>query len=152
MILILCIKFWFLETTTTTTTTTSPSSPGETQTSDTSPDPSDGPCSEYLAYMGDNLDSPEGGLTAEQCQQKCADNADCKFYSYSYPFQRCYIKNGKGNPTPLDGYFSASKNCPPLPPQQGNRVRGMSGMNGMMANGDWSVTTFWFINKLDKHT
>ena len=85
--------------------------------------------------MGDNLHSPENGLTAEQCQQKCAENDACKFYSYSYPFKRCFNKHGKGNPTPLDGYFSASKNCPPLPPQ-GNRVRGMMNVNGMMANGD----------------
>ena len=71
--------------------------------------------------MGDNLPgSPVNNLSAQQCKEKCSNDPRCFYYSYSYPLMRCFTKFGKGNPTPLPGFFSATKNCAVLPPMSGN--------------------------------
>ena len=65
------------------------------------------------AYFGNNIGSPVGQKSRSACQQSCARNPKCLYWTYEKRSSgRCFLKTSRNGVTPgQTAYVSGSKNC-----------------------------------------
>ena len=72
--------------------------------------------------LGGNKNNPNfrGITTPEDCQRKCQENAECKFFDWNSDRVKknkhtCWLKTDEGTTQNVDGKTSGPKFCPSSP-------------------------------------
>ena len=70
-----------------------------------------------MAYYGNNIANPSPVATPVDCQVRCQQNDECKYWTYGHNHGnawfagKCFIKNARSNVQQNSAFTSGPKNC-----------------------------------------